>query len=469
MSAQPYAFIRWLAASLALGGGPWCAQSAHGHSPPQLHGVTRMADGQRVLVTNRGLIFEPSGDGAWQLLCGAALGVQVDEQIEIAGFERGRLLTATSHGLLETVDGGCTWNAVPGLDHGFATSLAQSQARRERLFVAVAAAGASRIERSNDGGNHWQPVIEFSDFEVILRVIIAPSDDDCVYASGYTIDPSTETRQHFLVRSVDAGQTWEKSLIPVPPPGPPAQLFVEAVHPEDPDTLAIALVGDRDDVGQDLLLISRDGGQSFETQASIPGLADAALDYSGNLWFASDDGLQRVEPLAGVEQVGDSQLMSFVSAQDGSLLVGGHYAGFSPIDAGLATLGDTEIFSPIFRFVDTLESVQCSPDSPATKLCAALWYDWQLEVLVGLGQVPATSIGIPPDSTMPPKIASVGVAQESDRPSSGCAIHAPAPGHSHAGICSSLLLLFVFGRRSRACRAGCPRRPALRRRHLLDV
>ena len=429
---------RGLAALVGVGCALVSGAPAVAHSPPQIDDVLWTADGSMVLVTNRGLVFErqEGADRSWALLCGAAFGVQVDERFEVAALADGRLFAATSHGLIESNDNGCSWSVVQGTEQAFATSLVRD-ASGDRLFVALAAVGQSRIERSDDGGAQWRPVMMVSDLDIILQLAIAPSDRERIYASGYRLESEGQSpRQHVLYRSSDAGETWEMSQLPVSLGVPQGQLLVSAIHPQDPDRVLLAFASDHDSDTPLALLLSEDGGRTFAVQAMPMGLSDASFDRAGDLWIASDEGLQYIAAGADLQSIGDAQLMTSLTLHDGQLYVSGHYNGFSPVQAGLGVLQAGGVFTTLVRFVDIKEPAACPVGSSAATACAALWYDWQSEVLVGLGELSPDALALQPTPLQPGWSAAIAPSADAEVTTSGCTV-------GSSGSRRSLVVIFV--------------------------
>ncbi len=148
--------------------------------------------------------------------------------------------------LFESRDGGVTWSLVRGLyDHphrprwmpgggGLALhTIVPDAARRERLFVAISAAG---VYRTDDGGATWQPR------NIGVRVEFMPDKypefGQCVHKIAQV--PSRPERlflqNHWgLYRSDDGGDSWNDIARGVPSDFG----FPMIVHPHDPDTAYI--------------------------------------------------------------------------------------------------------------------------------------------------------------------------------------------------------------------------------------
>lgn len=175
-----------------------------------------------------------------------------------------RLLFGHHDGLLETNDGGRTWQAssLTGAD-----AMNVRRLDGERLQIA----GHEVYLESVDGGATWTPV---------------PNDLPGLDLHAFTVDPADIDRAwvfvvgHGLFTTADAGRHWQ-----LLDPGNWGSL---ASYRRDGATVLVA-------IGQSGLVRSRDGGMSWEPMAypGAPLAAMAAAEDGSALYAATSAGLRR--------------------------------------------------------------------------------------------------------------------------------------------------------------------------------
>ena len=387
----------WCAAAIAIIG-PLVAASALAHAPPEISRVVWSADGnQMALVTNRGLIFKNAQSGTWSMMCGAALGTgPVSEtegwdEPEVAYLPDGRLLAATSRGLLATADSGCTWRTVAPFEGQATSALAQHPSEPNTLYVSASGREGSSIQKSRDGGATWARELLLANGEAVTRLLFAPMHPARVYATLALAGPTGGI--HALLRSADAGASWKRSAIPLLAGERFARLV--AVSPRDPERLLVLVSAAARESQVDRVLVSRDGGETFSDLFASLGLRDAGFGADGaSAWIAGDEALwQSDASLSEPTPVGTAQLVTCVGVHAGSLYACGHHSGFDPPGAGLGvSTNGGQTFQRYMAFTDVMKRVSCEPSSDAARMCQADWSDWQLEILVALGGAPIDSV-----------------------------------------------------------------------------
>jgi hypothetical protein len=367
------------------------AARAHAHAGPQVRGIVSLdaADGlDTVLVANRGLILRARSSHTWRLLCNEAYGVTTSEQPDLVarpGAEGGgaSLLAATSRGLLGTDDGGCSWRGVEPFAGTAATALTRDPTRPERLYLALYgdAPHATGLHVSDDAGRSWQRLLDSGDAnkkENFRSLRVAPSDPKQLYVRKLTLQGSQF--DYSVMRSRDAGMTWESRTVTILPDE--TDLRILGISPVDPNLLvakAESATG-----GPERLLVSRDGGEHFDSPVRLRTISGVAFDDTGQaLWVASDDGLYRAQVHANdFVRVGSVQLVSCVQHTEQGLLLCG-YAGDSAANAPGVYLSHDggETLEPYLQLKDVSEPVSCPDTSQAVHSCEVPWQDWQREVL----------------------------------------------------------------------------------------
>ena len=132
------------------------------------------------------------------------------------------------------------------------------------------------IRRSTDGGASFDSVLDLPE-RVFRTVHISPAGG--AWASAIW----AATSEGWVYTSPD-GETWTEHAIAMPPAdGTLRFVDVIAVSPIDPQT-AWVVVGP---YGEDTLLRTTDGGESFEEIVTLDGdILDGAVDPDGGVWLA---------------------------------------------------------------------------------------------------------------------------------------------------------------------------------------
>lgn len=416
-----------IAVALAL------AAPASAHQGPEILKLGFRPDSDTlVMVSNRGLIFAAEGSRELRLLCMDALEISNTEQPDVALLRDGRVLIATSGGLRATADRGCSFTAVEPYGSTMSPALTQDPGDPDTLYLATFADGASRIQVSHDASASWAPLYDSEPNEFIQELYVGPADSTVLYASGIRIAQG-QPRTHFIVRSLDGGQNWTRFPIELLPTETDVVLL--ALHPSDANVVVVKTIA-REPLQR--LLLSADGGESWQSVLQTELLHDARFSASGEvLWAASDAGLARSSDRGEhFDWLPPSRWMSSLQEHDGVLWASGQ---FDDDVYGIGTSRDSgKSFEPIARMQDLIGSVECPAESPTPKRCEGSWDDWQLE-LASLVPVRST------DGDAGASAPQAGAAAEADagpsaatRPSDdGCAVATTRMG----GGSTALLLL----------------------------
>jgi hypothetical protein len=345
-----------------------------------------------VLVTNRGLIFGDEQTKRFRLMCNDALDLRVDDIPGIALLGDGRLVAAGTAGLKVSADGGCSWQGVAPLGDTQTSSMAQHPTERDTLFLATFGAGQSAIRVTRDGGKTFSELLPLTDNEFLHSMLISPANPRRIYAAGVSFDNTPMT--HSVLRSSDAGETWERFTFALDPMQEERASLV-TVHPVNENELLVKTTAYNPDTTPERLFLSRDGGATFTRIFLGTRLADANYGTGGTeLWVADQVGLWRsTDGLATFARHGASRWMSCVDHYGGRLWGCGQFAG-SPEKDGIGVASKPEDpFFPWMDFQDVYEQVACDAAAPTLTACAATWSHWQIEVLGGKDGGPREDAG----------------------------------------------------------------------------
>lgn len=350
------------------------------HAGPQVRTIIWESASHTLLVANRGFIFGDPSQSDWQLMCNDALQVSTSDRVDAALLPDGRMLATTPLGLRESSDRGCSWQAQARVGAWQSTSLVQSASDPNRLYLATYAMGETGLRTSSDGGETWQLLMHADDTDFLRYVQIARGREQRLYMSKISF--GTSNYAYHVMRSDDAGTTW--SEFPVTLTDDETDLEILGVSPFDPQ-LVIAKAHASDQVAhEERLLVSHDGGETFDTPIMLHVLSAVAWSADRKtLWLASDDGLYRsTDDAQTFEHVGIIDLVSCVIEHDGMLLACGWYEGLAAGNPGIGVSADGgETFQHWMRLDEVRQPVSCDASTPTGMTCAALWTDWQQEIL----------------------------------------------------------------------------------------
>lgn len=412
---------------LIIGSGLYSAR-ASAHATPHVVDISFAEDGY-VLVANRGLIFGDKQRKQWRLMCNEALGINTSERPSLISLPGGKLLVGTSSGLRTSSNQGCSWSGVEPFASTSVPELVRDPHAPERFYLAAYSGeepDKGGVYVSEDSGQSWQRLLPADQRDYVRSIRIAPSDAKRIYASGQSWDEMGKYT-HYLGRSNDAGKTWERT--PFALAQDELELDLYAVHPKNADVLT-ARAGNREPTTTpERLLVSRDGGKTWNSPLGITLLSGLAFSADGSkAWAVGQDGLyESTDELATFNKLGEAISMSYVAEHEGRLLVAGYYKGFTMTDNGVGMMrAEPDAYESFMQLSEVNATVACDVHSETTVTCAALWLDWQRELSTGQfgpdGGVPmdAGNAGGPPAAgsggagaagsaaAMPPSAAGAG-------------------------------------------------------------
>ena len=367
-----------------------------------------------LLGANFGLLVSTDDGAIWRYSCEPY--VTTGSSAAISSYNVGfyqvtvdGAVLADSINLTRSADLGCTWSISGGSVAPPAVVsdiFADTSDATLALAVLSSTAGTS-VVASHDGGKGFGPAL-YATSDLVTGVETAPSKAGVVYA---TVLAATGSGAH-LLRSSDSGSTWASTAIPL---SANAQPRIMAVDPANENIVYLRLIA----FPNDSIVITADGGQSFQTALVAAGQLTSFLRASdGTLYAGTLDGhlYVRAPGAAGFatrtgprlrclgQRPGTTRIFAC-----GDMFADGFSLGYS--DDGAQT------FQKMMSFKDLLGPLACPQVQTA---CAAHWA--RIQQVLGIAPADAGS-GAPP--SLPPK-------------KSGCASAVPAAWG---------LLLLLFWRR----------------------
>ncbi len=378
-----------------------------------------------LLRTNRGLVFMTEERGTH--LCQAALGAHPSETLPVVAAPDGGWVVATSHGITLVSARGCERPERSSLRGAAVQALAAHPSVPGVLYAVTAdVAAGSGLYASEDAGLSFEPLLMLAEGEYLSSLAVSPAEPSRIYLTGSSLDAESGGISHWLLVHSVPGEpaTGEPRRRSIELTASERQATLALVHPTDPDTFALHVRASQ--VGQvaiERVLLSRDGGASFDTWHAAPGVEQLAFSPDGSsAWLTSADGLHRSDDLGPFVSVPLERGPSSVTFLTEQLYVG-DAIGLSVSD------DDGQSFRPLFHFWDVLEPTMCSP--AAIQACSQDWEDLSRELELTKQTIELTMPGAaaPPPETEAP---------QPSHAATGCSV--PAPQKSNSSGAAQLLL-----------------------------
>ncbi|HSY25710.1 MAG TPA: multiheme c-type cytochrome [Polyangiaceae bacterium] len=292
-----------------------CLTARQGRANGRLPGSNRILAPSQfpnlVIVRATYGILPSMDDGTtWSFLCEDALGLPETATIDpaLALTSSGALVAGISPspaGLDVSNDDGCSWTCAGGSLAGQAIADLAVRPNAPDSVVALTATfdtvdggttASSQVFESTDDGAHWTELGSPIDPSVIVTTVdVAASDPNRLYVAGTRGFGTARTAS--LFESTDDGTTWTERPLPADP-AIVAPAYIAGVDPVNADRVYVRTSSPSE------LLVTSDGGESFQSVLSLRGLMEGfALSPDGVTIYAGgqDDGLY----------VGDSTTLAF--------------------------------------------------------------------------------------------------------------------------------------------------------------
>lgn len=240
-----------------------------------------------MVVSNFGvLLASPTGGGAY--VCEESMGLPALDLIRLDAADR--VLAPGPNGM-QTSSGidRCGWTRTPApVDGRFVADVAPDPTDARRLWVLLGSA-ARELYRSDDAGVSFSQVISFAPEQRMFRLAVAPSDPRVLYVAGYTRDAGL-----VLVVTRDGGATFE-TISPAVGFADSRWVTFLGASPHDPQTVFMARAATSN--GGDEIWRSSDGGRTGQKILELPvGHTEAGFAFGeapGVVYVAGRPVLQR--------------------------------------------------------------------------------------------------------------------------------------------------------------------------------
>lgn len=437
----------------------------HAHGRPPLVGDLRFHPTDPDTVVARatwGLVLSRDGGERWEWICAAVTGADpTREDPAILVVSDGSILVGTFDGLSKSSPDRCGWTRPePALDDVFVISLDARPAEPDTVYaIETSGTAPDRLHRSEDGGETFEPVGAPVEGILLERVRVAPSDPTRIYLSGADPSGASGDREAYVLRSEDAGARFERTRVALEDGERNVHLL--AVDPSDADRLLVRVTRRITDEREERLLLSEDGGRSFEAVWRAREITDAAFAPDGATAWASanrgglarsDDGGRSFDAVAPGHT-------TCVEAREGEIwtcadaLIDGYALGRSR-DGGDA-IEEMLYFQEIHRLPS------CGACTSVGYVCPEwfpdLAYDLRLDAGTGIPEGGVT--GTPRDAAPPPECVEGGVpamdggvgmdAGPGGGEGCGCRAAGGAPSDGSPGLPAALLGVLAVGIRGR--------------------
>lgn len=368
------------------------AASAHAHGGPasvEVVAHNAAAPGRMAVGTSYGLAATHDGGATWSLTCEGAMGQTGSSHPRVAITSTGALALGLFTGAVRSDATGCSFEDISDMA-GYVALDVQNVPREPAGLIALTRHDVSfQVWRSADDGESWSMVADDFGPKFQARSVGATSDPDRFYVGGLT---QTDGLASLMITN-DGGQSFTSVIVPDVATAPSDGLFVEAVDPNDPDTLVAALYEPPSKV-----LFSRDGGATwsevFEGTTVLTGLAVSPA-FDEIVTGSPALGLFRIAlPDGEPEQISDLPVRCLTWTADALFVcadpaVTGYAVGRSS-DRG-------ETVEPLLE-LRCLQKPACDPSTQVEHACASEWPQLVTDVGIEACSPPVE----PPDGPKPP-------------------------------------------------------------------
>jgi photosystem II stability/assembly factor-like uncharacterized protein len=384
--------VRGLVAAIALFA---AAARANGAFPDEFSIHFPAGSPHRILVgANFGLLVSEDDGATWRYSCepyvtsGSSAPLSGTNVYFYQVTPDGAIL-ANSDSLTRSADVGCTWPTSGGSISGaLVADVFPDPNDASFVLAVVAGTSGSSIVASHDGGKTFDAAALYTTPDLLKGIEIARSKPAVLYATRVAADGTRPA----LLKSTDRGANWTEIALAVPAFTAPRIL---AVDPADADIVYLRLYTGT----TDSIVITVDGGQTFQTALTVAGAFTSFLRATDGALYAG-----MVDGALYVRALGES---TFAKRDGPRFRCLGQKPGTSRIYAcgdmlldgfSLATTDDGgRTFQRVMKFTELLGPLSCSAVQVA---CAAHWE--RIQQVLGIAAAP--DAGPAPDAGSGPPV-----------------------------------------------------------------
>jgi photosystem II stability/assembly factor-like uncharacterized protein len=235
-----------------------------------------------------GLLVSDDDGVSWNWVCEDAIG-RFAGLFQLGPTPDEQLYAVTQAGLSISGDAGCSWQRPDGLVKRAGDVFADPSDSQHVLSIVETTVAMDSplygdvLVQSHDGGESFGPAMFSTSAASITGLEVARSDPSVIYLAM----SSLQSQHPYLVRSMDAGETWRQIDLTAQLDPRPLIISILAVHPQDARTLYLRV----SDGQQDALVISADGGETVHVAQRVSARMSAFLvRANGTLLLAGSDG-----------------------------------------------------------------------------------------------------------------------------------------------------------------------------------
>jgi hypothetical protein len=341
------------------------------------------------LGANFGLLVSEDDGASWRYACepwvteGSSSSLTQDN-VSFYHLTADGAMIALSREITRSEDDACTWPPSTGVIIGKPVGDFFPDPTDATLVLAVVIdVSGYYVVASHDGGKTFVDPPIYTSTGLITGVELSQSSPGVIYVTSINSSGNGAT----LARSDDYGAHWTPHAMTIPSGTEP---LIMAVDPEDANTVYLRVSNGG---LYDSVVITIDGGQSFDTALTINGQFSAFL--------RAGDGTLYAGTLAGTLYVRAPGATSFTNHPSAHFRCLGQRPGTSRVfacgDMGVDgfSLGysddNGQTFHRMMSFVDLLGPLTCAPVANA---CQDHWA--RIQGVLGIG--PAPDAGPPPDA-----------------------------------------------------------------------
>ena len=258
----------------------------------------------RYKAGGEGLFVTHDGGKTWALICNSFIDPSISARNGAAAVGGdGALFLGVFDGLWQADDGGCGWQITEGVGPRWVTDAVSDPSDPEVTYAVTANGGEGVLNGilKREAGDSWS---ELGDQEeiMIFRMRVVSTGEGLRFVQGATrgqlprtLEDGVETTvPNYVIRvSDDGAESFQEFPYEAPPDG---SWFLAEVDPSNPDR--IVAYNDRDETTgkDDPVLVSLDGGQSFETYLEVADFGGVTITAAGRVYIADRGSLLGDKP-----------------------------------------------------------------------------------------------------------------------------------------------------------------------------